>query len=138
MPYLTFRHPHRRIVAASARLVPNATAYQYVFTVPTGYRGRILEATITTPTAFASAGGTITLTLQRVRGSGADLTVANLSASFDLEGLAVHEVGNISLNATASDLQAGDRIRLAVVSNNADATGGEGNRVSLWVELRPG
>ena len=82
--------------------------------------GTIKAITVKLRTVTASAGGDVTLAMAA---AGNNLLVA---ATFDLESLSADTETALSLTAVSADLilASGDMVRMDVVSDNADATGG--------------
>lgn len=100
-------------------LTANSTWSTYHF-VPTACT--VTAIGLITPTVFASTGGTVLLTVKKTNSAGNTMLVA---ATYDLEAASADARVNLSLTATGADLglAAHGPIYIAVVSNNADATG---------------
>lgn len=91
------------------------------------YTALPLAATVTsikiiTPTVFASTAGTILLTVKKTSTSGNTILTA---ATYDLELAGANASVDLTLTSTGADkaIAAGGLIYIAVVANNADATG---------------
>lgn len=92
------------------------------FAVAPQYGATITGIAVVTPTAFASAGGTVLLSAKKGSSSGNTLFS---TATKDLESVGTNTLASLALTSTAADLvfTGNQLIYLAVASNNADATG---------------
>lgn len=82
----------------------------------------VTSVKVLTPDVFASAAGTVLLTVKKTNSAGNTVLSA---ATYDLEGASADVSNGVTLTATGADKQiaADGLIYFAVVSNNADATG---------------
>lgn len=82
----------------------------------------VTAISLTTPTVFASTGGTVLLTVKKTSSGGNTMLNA---ATYDLELASANARTAMTLTATGADLgiAALGLIYIAIVSNNADATG---------------
>lgn len=82
----------------------------------------ITSIKLITPTVFASTGGTVLLTCKKTSSGGNTILTA---ATYDLEAAGADTSVGLTLTATGADkaVAANGLIYIAVVSNNADATG---------------
>lgn len=82
----------------------------------------VTSVKVLTPDVFASAAGTVLLTVKKTNSAGNTILSA---ATYDLETASADVSNNVSLTATGADKQiaADGLIYFAIVSNNADATG---------------
>lgn len=110
-------------------LTANGT-YATYWSAPVG--ARVVGVGLVSPTAFASAGGTVLLNVKKT--SSAGNTMLN-AATFDLETLVADTFTGLTLTATEADLTlaANGLVYVSVVSNNADATGPAESAARLFV-----
>lgn len=100
-------------------LAANSTWASYVY-IPQA--ATVTDIDVITPTVFASTGGGVTLAVKKTSSGGNTMLAA---ATYNLETPAANTLTALSLTATTADLgiAAGGLIYVAVVSDNADATG---------------
>ena len=95
--------------------------------------GTATAFSVTTPTVFASTGGTVLLHVKKT--SSAGNTMIN-AATYDLEGVSANTRTALTLTATTGDRGIADTglIYVSVVANNADATGPAAGAAILTVQ----
>lgn len=107
------------VIRVPIGLAANSTFATYV-EIPKA--ATVTRISLMSPTAFASTGGTITLAVKKTNSAGNTMLSA---ATFDIKTLVADTLTAMTLTATGADLgvAANGTIYIAIVSNNADATG---------------
>lgn len=121
------------VLRVPLKLTANGTWATYT-AVPTACTVTAIK--VITPTQWSSAGGGVTLAVKKTNSSGNTMLTA---ATYNLETPAVDTLTNLTLTATSADLglAANGTIYIAVVSDNADATGPADGAGVLLINYTP-
>lgn len=106
------------VITLDLSAIANST-WEQVF--PVALAGKALSGQIVAPDAWASALGSVLLTLKKTSDAGNTMLS---TATLDLEGVVDETVTALTLTSTAADVtfDQGGKIYAKIVSNNADAT----------------
>lgn len=115
------------------KLTANSTWATYT-AVPTACTVTAIK--VITPTQWASAGGGVTLTVKKTNSAGNTMLTA---ATYDLETPSADTLTSLTLTATSADLglAANGTVYIAVISDNADATGPADGAGCLLINYTP-
>lgn len=121
------------VLRVPLKLTANDTWATYT-AVPTACTVTAIK--VITPTAFASTLGGVTLAVKKTSSGGNTMLTA---ATYDLETPSANTLTTLALTATAADLglAAAGVVYIAVVSDNADATGPADGAACLLINYTP-